>query len=174
MFEEIRKFFAANKVPPTELLEPIDKVKLAAAAVLIAAARADGVFGVEEAGATLQGLETYLGVESTKVQALFDSASDAYQTFPFNTFLETLRTNMNDEEREAVLSIAWAVIGADGIVTEEETAFATQLRHSLGLSLEQSLRARKAAEHVTQDGFHEFVEQSAEVVSDTHNWQLKK
>ena len=173
MFEEIRKFFSSSKDAQTAPLEPVDKVKLAAAAVLIAAARSDGVFGVEEAGATLEGLETHLGVEPEKVQALFDQASDAYQTFPFNSFLETLRTSMSDGEREAVLSIAWAVIGADGIVTEEETKFATRLRQSLGLSLEQSLRARKTAEHVSQDGFHEFVQASAEVVTDTHNKHLK-
>ena len=168
MFEEIRKWFRhesenekAVSVEPT----PVDNVKLAAAAVLIGAARADGMFGVEEQQAMLIGVAERLAVDPDKVGELFDQASDAFQAAPLETFLETIRAQMSPQQREAVLTIAWAVIAADGIVTDEENKFALKLRQSLDLTMEQSLRAMKLAQGMDQDGFKELVESSAEVIA---------
>ncbi len=168
MFEEIRKLFSSEKAEAVAP-EPVDNVKLAAAAVLIGAARADGMFGVEEQEAILSGISLRLGVGGDKIGELLDQASDAFQASPLENFLETLRTRMNSDQLESILSIAWAVMAADGIVTEEETKFAVGLRQSLGLSLEQSLRARKMAEGCGQDGFKELLENSAEVISATRS-----
>lgn len=166
MFDEIRKLFKSHH-PEVATTDPVDDVKLAAAAVLIAAARSDGMFGVEEQNAMISGIATRLHVDPDKVGGLLDNASDAYQSAPLESFLEVVRTQMTTEQREAVLVVAWAVIASDGIVTDEENKFAVGLRHSLGLSLEQSLRARKMAEEVEQDGFKELLENTAEVIGAT-------
>lgn len=60
-------------------------------------------------------------------------------------FVELAHSHYSREQREHLLSLAWAVLGADGIAEREESCFAAQLRVKLGLSLEQAVRAQQLA-----------------------------
>jgi uncharacterized tellurite resistance protein B-like protein len=61
-------------------------------------------------------------------------------------FIEKIKSNFSLEQRQLLLSILWKVIISDGIAEAEETKLIAQLRHNLGLSIEQGVRARKLAE----------------------------
>lgn len=153
MLNKLGQFFSPSQ--PQDLAEETEDTRRAVATVLASAARADSHFAAEECEALVNMFECKLGLErqcalsllsGSETQAILDEAIDE------------LREVLSLEQRELILGLTWAIIAADKLVETEEKAFAASLRNNLGLTLEQSLRARKIAEGITIDGFKEFVE----------------
>ena len=154
-------------IDPSENHERPDAadLRLATAAVLVAAALADQVFTAAEKSRILSALTARLGVSPLEAQTLVIEANAEDSQHKIEQFAARLREKLDIEERVNLLALTFSVIASDQESTADENVFAVKLRQQLGLSMEQSLRARKFAEHITLDGFKETVEASAEVVS---------
>ena len=164
MFEEVRGFFGVRqRVEPTTVEASSEDLRLAAGVVLIAAAKVDGHFDAAEADFIMDTVEQKFGLPREKVDEFLAGASSALDLASPQSFINVINRHFSLDQRETILSVVWAVILSDGEATESESAFAAGLRTTLGLTLEQALRARKEAEGVGIDGFKEILEASPEV-----------
>ncbi|MFN8392444.1 MAG: TerB family tellurite resistance protein [Bdellovibrionota bacterium] len=143
-----------------------EELQKATAAVLIAAARSDGSIAPAELSAIVSAVEKHLHLSSAKARELVEWASASQS--PLDSFVETIREKLSTADREQVLRCAWAVILRDSAIALDEGKFVVSLRQALGLSMEQSVLARKEAEGVSFDGFKELVDASKEMIDQTH------
>jgi uncharacterized tellurite resistance protein B-like protein len=149
--------------------EPADATDLqfATAVVLVAAAFADRSFAPVEQQQVISALTTRLNVPRVQAESLIAEAQDKRNLQKLAECTAGLRDKLDVEERVNLLALTWKIIASDQVSTADENAFAVNLRQQLGLSMEQSLRARKISEMVAIDGFKEVVEASPEVVGAT-------
>ena len=61
-------------------------------------------------------------------------------------YLSTINQHFSPEQKISILAMAWKIVMADGQAEKFEAIFAAELRTSLGLTLEQAVRARQMAE----------------------------
>lgn len=164
MTKELRNYFGyqAEENRSGHSLSSVD-LKLAVTVILIAAAKADAGFADSEMQLIAKSIADRLHLSIDKVTDLINEAAAATNSLSLPRYIQEVKSQFPVEQREEILAVAWAVIAADGIATKEESAFARSLRDSLGLSMEQALRARKAAENVTLDGFKEVIEAAQQV-----------
>lgn len=165
MFEKVRGYFGAEQRQDPSSQASAEDLRLATGILLLAAAKADGSYSADEADLIYETVETTFGLPRSKVESFLNDASLELGAAGNNAqrFIEIINSSFTLEDREQILSIAWAVILADGKTSDEETKFAASLRTNLGLSLESGIRARKNAEGVGLDGFKELLEASPEV-----------
>lgn len=164
MTKELRNYFGfqAEGNRSGQSLSTVD-LKLAVTVILMAAAKADNAFAEKEVQLIAQTIAKRLQLSVEKVATLMNEATATTNSLSLPRYIQEIKSQFPVEQREQILAVAWAVIAADGVATQEESAFARSLRDSLGLSMEQALRARKAAENVTLDGFKEVVEAAQQV-----------
>ena len=163
MLNKIQGYFAPQGDDNISLEHSDEHIRLAVATVLLSAARADAHFAESEKALLLTQLQNRLGISAEEARTLESQAEIAETKHLLKQYAEMLANELSLAQREFILTLAWSIITADSVVAAQESAFAAQLRHMLGLSLEQSLRARKASEGTNQDGFKEIVEASKDV-----------
>lgn len=163
MLGKIQGYFGIGENENISLLDAKEHTKIAVATILLSAALADENFGETEHSLLLKQLEHRFGISAADAEELLTHVQSPGSQELLVKYLQTLGNDLTIQQREHILTLAWGIIAADKVVTDEETRFAVKLRQLLGLSMEQSMRARKAAEGLTLDGFKEVVETSEEV-----------
>jgi uncharacterized tellurite resistance protein B-like protein len=108
-----------------------EELRLAAAALLVVAARMDGEFGEPERG-TVQGLlERHFSLASEEARELLEVAeAAAMRSTQLFAFTETVKNGYAPEERIAMIEMLWEVAYADGELHDYE---ANLLRRVAGL-----------------------------------------
>ena len=139
-----------------------EDLKLAAAVLLVELAQADSTIEQAESRAILISLEREFGLPREKSFKLLEEATlQARGAGKVGQFVEVINEHFDSNQKQLILAMVWRVISADGIAEKHETAYASDLRSRLGLSLEQSIRARRMAEEGADltleeiKGFHE-------------------
>jgi uncharacterized tellurite resistance protein B-like protein len=127
--------------------EPVDlEVKAAAAVLLLEAAHGDETYAWKEERALLQGLESAFGIGRKETRLLLQRAEEIRPpVLRLDDVTEVLATRLGEAQRESVLALLWQVIDADAVLEPWEAAFAAHATKALGLSPEQSARARTRA-----------------------------
>jgi uncharacterized tellurite resistance protein B-like protein len=127
---------------PGELAD--DDARAAIAAVLVMAARADGVYGPEERNVVDQVLMRRYGCSAAAAEALRREGEEAEaQSIDIYQFTRAIRAAIAHEERIAIIEALWAVVLADGSRDPHEDALMRQLTDRLGLSPMDSSLARQ-------------------------------
>jgi uncharacterized tellurite resistance protein B-like protein len=123
-----------------------DDEGLAAIALLVHVARADGMLAPAEAERLARLVENRFDVSRAQAERLIARASavDA-QTRDMAALVEAIGHNVGPEERMRLLGMAWAVAGADGALDEFEDALVWRLGGLLGLDEAAIDRARMEA-----------------------------
>ena len=170
MLDKLRGFFSVAQPLAEQTIMTSEDLRLATAVILVACASTDRDFSASEYESIASLIQRHLKLSQIEVTKLIDAAATSENVSMLAQFVSEIREHLTPQQREQVLSCAWAVIFADGICSDSEKSFASELRHSLGLSLEQALRARKLAEGVTTDGFKDFLSSSEEVMQATKTW----
>lgn len=118
---------------------------LAAVALLVHVARADGVLEASETERLVRLVRTHYEVSESEAQALIARA-DAFdaQTRDLSSLVELIDEG-SAAEREQILAMAWSVAGADGELHEFEEALVWRLGKLLGFDEAGIARARKSA-----------------------------
>lgn len=128
MFDRIKALFAAE----AEAAAPaFDDVEFAAAALLVVAARQDGVFDDTERARIEALLMEHFGLGREEAQTLIAEAAaraeDSVQILPFT---RVIKDRFTPEQRVEMVEMLWEVVYADGVLNDHE---ATLMRRIGGL-----------------------------------------
>ncbi|MEQ9260440.1 MAG: TerB family tellurite resistance protein, partial [Roseovarius sp.] len=135
--------FRAKK--PTPLPEPDEK--LALGALMVRVAMSDHDYQLSEISRIDRLLQRLYGlgpVEAAKMRATSEKLEK--QAPSTDRFAHLIRETVSFEARVDALEALWEIVLADGSAQAEELAVIEQAREALGLSEEDSARARSMAE----------------------------
>jgi uncharacterized tellurite resistance protein B-like protein len=137
--DAIRAFFGTRPMPPSTRAagappEPSDDLRIAACALLLEMAHADGVFTDDERGHIEEALVRHFGLDAAGARELMARAEaerrDATDLFQFTSVI----TRQYDEGQRMVLAeLLWRVVDADGRLAPDEDALARRLASLLEL-----------------------------------------
>jgi uncharacterized tellurite resistance protein B-like protein len=130
MIARLKDLFARAERPVTGR-RATDELRLAAAALLVVAARLDGEFGEVEREAVLRVIRDRLELGAEEAVELLDMAeAAAMRSTQLFAFTETVKNGYDAEERVAMIEMLWEVAYADGTLHDYE---ANLLRRVAGL-----------------------------------------
>lgn len=123
-----------------------DVKRLAAAAMLVEAARRDENFDDSERTAITRIVGSHFSLGPDDAKTLVDLAEQR-QRLPYgeSIFTRTIADNFSDDERRDVLKMLWGVALADGNLHRVEVSMIENLAREIGLDAAASEAARKAA-----------------------------
>jgi uncharacterized tellurite resistance protein B-like protein len=131
MLEGVRSFFLARLSHPEGEPSP-DRVAIAACALLLEIAHADG-FGPEEKASILRALREDLGVADEDVQQVVQLAEDARRdSVDLYQFTRLVAENFSTEQRRRLVEAIWRVVYADGTLSALENHMARRIADLLG------------------------------------------
>lgn len=123
---------------------PVDDARSAIAAVLVMAARADGVYGENEQDIVDEVLMSRYGFGIAEARTLRREGEEAESdSIDLYQFTKAIRTVVPLEERTAIVEALWRVVLADGSRDPQEDTLMRQLVDRLGLSPMESAQARQ-------------------------------
>jgi uncharacterized tellurite resistance protein B-like protein len=149
MFEKVREAFGGIDTLSVDAdgIRASSDLRLATAVILLEIAQIDGAYSSEEGRSIFLTLEKEFGLTKENTHALLEDASiNAGGQRRMDHFVEIINSHFDVLQKQRILADAWRIISADGETSQQESKFAVTLREKLGLSMEQSLRARKLAE----------------------------
>ena len=127
-------------------VEPDEDGHVAATALLVHVARADGVLDPAESERLVRLVRTRYAGSDTEAQALIARAGAfEAQTRDMASLVEMIGREGGADERVRLLAMAWSVAGADGEVHEFEEALVWRLGALLGLDETAIAGARSRA-----------------------------
>jgi len=124
-------------------LQPED-ARLAVAAVLVMAARADGKYDDHEAAIIDRVLGRRFGLNADLARGLRQQGEEAEgEAIDIYQFTKAIRTSIPIEDRIAIIEELWGVILSDGVRDPHEDSLMRQIVDRLGLSPMDSALARQ-------------------------------
>ena len=143
MFRSLLAVFSQPE--PPERLEQ-EEARLALAALMVRAARADEHYDAGERSVILESLAARHGLSAQDAESLLQEAEATEAQAPDNVrFTRLLKQAVPYEDRAEVIEALWRVALADGERAPEEDAFLRQLAPLLGVSDQDSALARQRA-----------------------------
>ena len=122
----------------------VDRLQLAAAALLVEAARMDDEFGAEERAKIIDLIERRFALSAEESGALLQAASDKVeQSVEIFGFTREIKNAFSPEERVEMMEMLWEVAYADGEVHNLEAHLMRRLAGLLHVSDRDSGEARK-------------------------------
>lgn len=149
MFERVRDAFQGidSLVVDSHGTQVDGDLRLATAVILLEMAQVDGQYTSDEGRSLFLLLEKEFGLTKEKTHALLERAEiNVGGQTRLDHFVGIINSHFDILQKQRILADAWRIISADGETSQQESKFAVRLREKLGLSMEQSLRARKLAE----------------------------
>ena len=126
---------------------PPEDARLALTALMVRAARADGDFDAHERAEILAVLADRYALVGAGAEALLAEAETAEAEAPDTfRFASLIRRTIPHEDRAAVLEALWRVALSDGGRDPEEDALLRQVSALIGVTDQDSARARRRAE----------------------------
>ncbi|MBV8166297.1 MAG: TerB family tellurite resistance protein [Alphaproteobacteria bacterium] len=120
MLERLMSFLQGDALPPVAAWRRED-VEVAAAALLVEAARVDGQMLPAERATIVQLLGERFGLDAAGAEALLAhgiAADD--QTVQLHRFATLVNRRFTEEERVELIEMLWAVVYADGVLSAYE------------------------------------------------------
>ena len=126
---------------------PDEDARLALTALLVRIARTDGDYAPEEKDRIDRIVQARYGLTEHAAQALRQSAEDIEAEAPDTVrFTRAIKDAVPYDERLGVLVALWEVVLADGVREAEEDAVLRMVSSLLGISDQDSARARQRAQ----------------------------
>jgi uncharacterized tellurite resistance protein B-like protein len=121
-----------------------ERHQLAAAALLVEAARVDGHFGQEERQAVERLLSQHLGLPATTVRELMEEAEQAAEAAAdWQGFTRVLNDRYEQDERLELVEMLWEVIEGDGHVDTLEASLMRRVPALMYVSDRDNAQARR-------------------------------
>ncbi|MDX2184962.1 MAG: TerB family tellurite resistance protein [Gemmatimonadaceae bacterium] len=137
--------------PPRHAAARTPDVQVAACALLVELALADGEFSLQERTVISHALTRHFGLDQAGVAALLHEAEEAVrQSVDHFTFTRDVLTGFDLGQRMVLAEIMWSVILADGELADHEAYLVRKLANLLALEPAYLSEARKNATAATQ------------------------
>lgn len=153
MLDQIRRLLGSFD-PARSPRRGIDDPRVAAAALLVHVAEADGAFSEEECGRLRTLLREKFAIGEREAAALVAEGRRAdAEAIDLYGFTSVLMSRMDEGERLRFVDLLWSLIYADGEIHELEDNLAWRICELLGVSTEERMAAkRRAAQSMTALG----------------------
>lgn len=148
MLAKVRNFLLerGGRAEATDGRHSHDELQLAAAALMVEAARLDGAFDNEERAHIGEILQQRFDLGVDETQLLIDAAVGTVDAIPeIYGFTRTVRDHFSHEERIAMLQMLWEVAYIDGELHDYEASLLRQVAGLLYVTDQESGIARKRA-----------------------------
>jgi uncharacterized tellurite resistance protein B-like protein len=143
MLARLRSLLASSPAPVTS--RPAD-VRLAACALLVELAQADGEFSADERRVIAAALKRHFGLDEAGVTALMVEAEAAVkESIDHFTFTREVLSGFDLGQRMVLAEVMWSVILADGTLADHEAYLVRKLANLLELEPAYLSEARKNA-----------------------------
>ena len=120
--------------------------QVAAAALLVEAARSDGNFGDTERQVIAASLGRHFGLSASQVEELLEVAErTSRESVEWHGFTHAVKEATSPEERVGLIELLWEVVLADGQVHDYEASLIRRLCGLLYVSGRESAEARNRA-----------------------------
>ena len=135
MFDTLKRFLADVTGSPEPRAFADDDYRLAAAALLIHVARADGLIDAAERRHITAAVEARFGLDADAAARLLAAAEESdREAVDFFHFTSLLKRSLDDEGRHKIVEMMWDVAYADGTVHEFEDNIVSRVAELLGVS----------------------------------------
>jgi uncharacterized tellurite resistance protein B-like protein len=122
------------------------ELRASTAVLLLEAAYGDEDYAWSEHHAIVKGLEHAFGIGRSETLELLERANEIRPpAVALADVTKVIRERYDAEQRQAIVTLLWRVIGADAVVEEWEAAFATHVAGAVGLDPETAAAARDRA-----------------------------
>jgi len=143
MFDSIKKWLSAPATDPHPELDP----QIAAAALLVEAALADGVYADSEEIAIRACLITAFGLDEAQAAHILNKAEElAEEAVDHYRFTKVVKACLGETERAAIVEHLWTITLADGEKSPFEEAFIRKVSPLLAVDDRERAFARSRAE----------------------------
>ncbi|WP_420560428.1 TerB family tellurite resistance protein [Tepidicaulis sp.] len=148
MLDRILNFIARGPAAPAPQLESAaTRRELAAAALMVEAARLDKSFDAAERAAIIRVVKERFSLSPEDATELVAVAEQAERrNYDPWVFVETVKRSFSEEEKKDLLKALWEVAYADGGLHKFESYLVNHVSKQLELTKEDCETARKAAE----------------------------
>ena len=148
MLSKVRSFFVerGGRAEATDGRHSQDELQLAAAALMVEAARLDGTFDETERVYIGSVLHQRFALDSDQTELLIEAAAETVDSIPeIYGFTKTIRDHFSHDERIVMLQMLWEVAYADGELHDYEASLLRQVAGLLYVTDQESGTARKRA-----------------------------
>ncbi len=148
MLAKVRKFLleGGGRSDSADGQHSRDELQLAAAALMVEAARLDGAFDDAERSHITAILQARFELDAGETQLLIDAAVGTVDAIPeIYGFTRTIRDHFSHDERIAMLQMLWEVAYIDGELHDYEASLLRQVAGLLYVTDQESGSARKRA-----------------------------
>jgi len=141
--EIIKKIFGGTDSDPRPEIDP----HVAATALLVEAALADGIYADCEQDVITETLQAAFGMTEARAAEVLDKAEElAESAVDHHRFTKVVKTCLSEQERIGLIEHLWSVALADGEKSPFEDAFLRRISPLLGVSDRERVFARSRAE----------------------------
>jgi uncharacterized tellurite resistance protein B-like protein len=120
MLDRLKALLGGEELPPLHHWRRED-VEVAAAALLIEAARVDGGIDPEERAIIAALLATRFGLDAAAAHALMDLGErENARSVELHRFAHVVNQRFSEDARIELIEMLWAVVYADGVATDYE------------------------------------------------------
>lgn len=147
MLDRLKKMFGAGETDPHAPGEhTVDELHLAAAVLLVEAARMDDSIGDDERGVIVDLVRARFELSDEAVESVVELADQvARDAVELSRFTRRIREDFDHEERIEMIEMLWRVVYADGVVHDHEANLLRRVAGLLYVSDRESGEARKRA-----------------------------
>ena len=145
MINKIKQFFNAHITDSTDNRgKDSDKqIRIAAAALLVETVVTDGLIASEEEAAIISQLGSGFGLSDDETEELFELArNEVAEAVSLFQFTSLINQQFSQEEKFKLLTQAWYVAMADGLIDKYEENLIRRLADLLHVSHSQFIRAK--------------------------------
>lgn len=147
MLDKLRKMFGAGEEDPhAPGQHSVDELHLAAAVLLVEAARMDETIGDDERRVIVGLVQARFDLSDEEVASVVELADQvAEDAVELSRFTSRVRDGFGHEERVEMIEMLWRVVYADGVVHDHEANLLRRVAGLLYVSDRESGEARKRA-----------------------------
>jgi len=144
MFDLLKNFVAELTGAPERRDFSPDDFRLAAVALLIHLASADGTMAEPERRRLRELVETRFGLDGETTTRLIQLAeAQDRQAVDFYHFTHALTKVLDQDGRQKIIAMMWEIAFADGTVSEVEESIVARIADLLGVSPQDRVRLRR-------------------------------
>lgn len=136
-----------KRIPSNPAAPVVDVRRLAAAALMVEAARRDQDFADNERSAITRIVSEHFNLDEGEATTLIELA-EKRQRIPYGEtiFTRTVNESFSPDERRDIVQMMWEVAFADGTLERVETGMISRLSQEIGVDAANCEAARIAAE----------------------------